>query len=123
MTADRSTAGAPAGRSLDLHAWKRREHFELYRRFANPFFNVCVEVDATEVWESSQSPRGPSFFLASVFLALRAANDVEAFRIRVRPDGVWIHDQVSITPTVLRGDGTFAFVRLEPAGNFGEFAQ
>jgi len=106
-----------------MDAWKRREHFELYRQFAHPFFNVCVEVDATQVWKLSQTNGGPSFFLASVFLALRAANRIEAFRTRVRPNGAWIHDRVSITPTVLRPDQTFAFVRLELAESFEEFAR
>lgn len=118
-----TAATAATGRFIDIDAWKRREHFELYRQFANPFFNVCVEIDATGVWQASQSPTGPSFFLASVFLALRAANEVEAFRTRVRENGAWIHDRVSITPTVLRADETFAFVRLEPAATFGEFAR
>jgi chloramphenicol O-acetyltransferase type A len=122
MTSRRSGANEPAGRFIDIDGWKRREHFELYRKFANPFFSVCVEVDATRVWELSQSQNGPSFFLASVFLALRAANSVEAFRTRVRPNGAWIHDRVSITPTVLRADQTFAFVRLELAESFDEFA-
>src|SRR5687768_10218702 len=112
---------APTGRRIDIARWKRREHFELYRQFANPFFNVCVEVDATRVWRLSRAATGPSFFLASVFLALRAANEVEAFRTRVRDDGAWIHDRVSITPTVLRGDQSFAFVRLEPAESFRDF--
>jgi chloramphenicol O-acetyltransferase type A len=120
MTPDRD-AHEPAGRFVDIGAWKRKEHFELYRKFANPFFNVCAEVEATRVWQLSQSPTGPSFFLASVFLALRAANEVEAFRRRVRGHGAWIHDRVSITPTVLRADETFAFVRLEPAETFREF--
>lgn len=115
------TASEPTGRFIDVGAWKRREHFELYRQFANPFFNVCAEVDATRVWQLSRFPTGPSFFLASVFLALRAANEVPAFRTRVREDGAWIHDRVSITPTVLRADETFAFVRLEPAESFQEF--
>lgn len=121
MTPGRTAANEPTGRFIDIGAWKRKEHFELYRPFANPFFNVCVEVDATPVWRLSQSPTGPSFFLASVFLALRAANEVEAFRTRVRGHGAWIHDRVSITPTVLRADETFAFVRLEPAETFREF--
>jgi len=121
VTPVRTAASKPTGRFIDIGGWKRREHFELYRQFANPFFNVCTEVDATRVWQLSKSPTGPSFFLASVFLALRAANEVEAFRARVRGDRVWIHDRVSITPTIMRADGTFAFVRLEPAATFPEF--
>jgi len=110
------------GHLLDLKSWKRREHFELYRNFANPFFSVCAEVDVSELWRRSREPGGLSFFLATVFLALRACNETEAFRMRVRGDGVWVHDRVSITPTVMRPDETFAFARLEPADTFGEFS-
>lgn len=121
MTREPPGSPAPKGRFLDLDRWKRRDHFELYRHFEHPFFNVCTELDVTEAWRRSRGPAGPSFFLVSVFLALRAANDVEAFRTRVRGDRAWIHDQVSIGPTVLRGDQTFAFARLEPAATFKEF--
>lgn len=109
------------GHSIDLRQWKRREHFELYRHFANPFFSITAQVDASSTRRVCDEPGGPSFFLATVFLALRAANEIEAFRTRVRGEGAWIHDQVSITPTVLRSDETFAFSRLEPAPTFEEF--
>ncbi|HWL38914.1 MAG TPA: CatA-like O-acetyltransferase [Gemmatimonadaceae bacterium] len=111
------------GHFLDHDRWARREHFDLYRGFANPFFNVCVQVDATRAWRASREPQGPSFFLASVFLALRAANEVEAFRTRVRGDRAFVHDRVSITPTVMRLDRTFAFARLEPSATFAEFME
>jgi Chloramphenicol O-acetyltransferase len=110
------------GRSIDLSRWKRREHFELYRKFSNPFFSVCAEVDAGPTRRVCDEEGGPSFFLATVFLALRAANEIEAFRTRVRGDGAWVHDQVSITPTVLRGDETFAFARFDPAPDYKTFA-
>ena len=112
---------APMGHSIDLKGWKRREHFELYRNFANPFFALCAEVDATATRRVCDDPGGPSFFLATVFLALRAANEIDAFRTRVRGDGAWIHDSVSITPTVLRPDETFAFTRLDPAPDYKTF--
>jgi len=113
---------APMGHDIDLLTWKRREHFELYRGFANPFFSVTAEVDAGPTRELCAEAGGPSFFLATVFLALRACNDIEAFRTRVRGNGAWVHDQVSITPTVLRADDTFGFVRFDPAPDFKTFA-
>lgn len=109
------------GHLIDLESWKRREHFELYRKFTNPFFSVCAEVDASATRRLCNEPGGPSFFLATVFLALKVANEIEAFRTRVRGEGAWIHEQVSITPTVLRDDETFAFARLESARTFREF--
>lgn len=110
------------GHGIDLQTWKRREHFELYRNFANPFFSVTAEVDAGPTRELCSAQNGPSFFLATVYLALRACNKVEAFRTRVRGDGAWVHDEVSITPTVLRPDDTFGFARLDPAPDYKTFA-
>ena len=109
------------GHRIELEGWKRREHFELYKGFANPFFSVTAEVDAGPTREICSAPGGPSFFLATVYLALRAANAIEAFRTRVRGDSAWLHDKVSITPTVLRADETFGFVRFDPAPDFKTF--
>ena len=53
---------------------------------------------------------------------LNAANDVEAFRLRLRPRGVWRHDRVAVGPTIMRQDETFGFVRLEPATTLRQFA-
>ena len=118
-----ATGGAPdsAGRFLEISSWKRREHFELFRGFANPFFSVCVEVDATRVWEESRQPGGPSFYVATLFHSLRAANATEAFRLRIRGDRVWVHDSVRASATILRADDTFGFGIFPPAPTLQEF--
>ncbi len=123
MPDDQAGAKKARGHFIDLASWKRREHFELYRTFAMPFFSVCTELDATALRERCSGPDGPHFSLASIFLALRCANATEAFRMRLRGNGVWIHDQVAISPTILRADETFAFSRFEPAANFGDFVR
>jgi chloramphenicol O-acetyltransferase type A len=101
------------GRALDLRRWKRREHFLLFRKYQQPFFSVGVDVDVTSLWARTHTPGGPSFFLLSLYLMLKAANETEAFRLRVRKKGVWVHDRVAVGPTIPREDGTFAFARLE----------
>jgi chloramphenicol O-acetyltransferase type A len=107
---------------IDLKTWKRRDHYMWFRKYAQPFFSVTVEVDVTSVWNPSRKRGAPSFFLSSVFDMLKAANDVEAFRLRLRAHGVWRHDRVAVGPTIMRADETFGFVRLEPAATFAEFA-
>ena len=109
------------GHAIDIQTWKRREHFFLYKNFANPFFSMTADVDAGPTRDACGSPGGPSFFLATLYLALRACNEIEAFRTRVRGDGAWVHDEVSITPTVLRPDDTFGFGRLDPAPDYRTF--
>ena len=109
------------GRSIDLKKWKRREHFELFRRYEQPFFSVTVEVDITSVWRFCEAPEAPSFLLTTLFLMLRAANATEAFRLRLRKRGVWRHDSVAVGPTIFREDETFSFARIEPDDNFARF--
>lgn len=107
---------------IDLGAWKRRDHYTWFRKYDRPFFSVTVDVDVTAVWNESRKRGAPSFFLYSLFLMLRAANDVEAFRLRLRPRGVWRHDSVAVGPTIMRSDETFGFMRLEPASTLRQFA-
>ena len=107
---------------IDLRNWKRRDHYLWFRKYEQPFFNVTVEVDVTAAWRASHKPGAVSFFLTSVFLMLKAANEVEAFRLRLRARGVWRHDRVAVGPTIPRPDVTFGFVRLEPARTLQQFA-
>jgi chloramphenicol O-acetyltransferase type A len=106
---------------IDLKKWKRRDHYMWFRKYAQPFFSVTVDVDVTPVWNASRKRGAPSFFLSSVFHMLNAANDVEAFRLRLRARGVWRHDRVAVGPTIMRTDETFGFVRLEPAASLAAF--
>src|SRR5687767_13190693 len=111
------------GGLIDLSTWRRRDHYLWFRNYEQPFFSVTVDVDVTSVWNASRKrSAAPSFFLWSLFLMLKAANDVEAFRLRLRPRGVWRHDEVAVGPTILRRDETFGFVRLEPASTLKQFA-
>jgi chloramphenicol O-acetyltransferase type A len=109
------------GQAIDLKNWKRREHYELFRRYRQPFFSVCVDVDATRLWRRCQSAGGPPFFLSSLFLMLRAANATEAFRLRLRKRGVWRHESLAVGPTLLKPDHTFTFTRIEPAATLKRF--
>lgn len=79
---------------------------------AQPFFSVTVDVDVTSILGVCRR-NGRSFFLASLYCALRAANETPAMRLRLRGDRAWLHDRVRISTTVLREDETFAFARID----------
>ncbi len=107
---------------IDLPGWKHREHYEHFRRFANPFFSVCADVDVTGAWRRSREPGGPPFVLATLHAAVTAADAVEAMRRRMRGDGVWLHDHVGVSTTVLRPDDTFGYARIPHAAEYQQFA-
>jgi len=110
-------------RYLDITGWKRREHFELFRGMEQPFFSITVEVDATGLRGHCSGQDRPSFFLTALHLLLHAANDVEAFRLRIRGDRVWLHDRVDLTSTILREDDTFAFGHFPFLERFADFEE
>ena len=107
---------------IDLSTWKRRDHYRWFRNYERPFFSVTADLDVTAAWNGSRKRGAASFFLSSLFHMLKAANDVEAFRLRLRPRGVWRHDRVAVGPTILRADDTFSFARLEAAATLERFA-
>lgn len=113
---------APLPRRLDLATWKRRQHFEFFRGYSNPFFNLCAEVDVTELVQRCSDPGGPSFFLASLHLSLQAANAVEELRYRIRGDEVVVHEVIHGGSTVLLADETFVFAYFEYDPDFPRFA-
>jgi chloramphenicol O-acetyltransferase type A len=108
-------------RPLDLDRWKRRQHFEFFRRYENPFFNLCAEVDVTALAAASAVLGGPSFFIASLHHSLLAANGTEEFRYRLAGDGVVVHEVIHGGSTVLRPDETFVFAYFDFDPDPGRF--
>ena len=106
---------------IDLDNWPRRHHFEFFKDYEIPFFNVCATVDVSRIHAWSCEEGGPSFFLASFYLSLRAANDIEPFRYRIRDDAVVVHEQIDGGSTVMREDGTFGFAYFDFGPSYVKF--
>ena len=110
-------------RRVDLAAWPRRQHFELFRAYDNPWFNLCADVDVTALHAWSGGEGRPTFFAASLWLSLAAANAIEEFRFRIRGDGVVVHPTVHGGSTVLLPDGTFRFAYYDFDPDLSRFAE
>jgi chloramphenicol O-acetyltransferase type A len=96
-------------RYLDLENWNRKEHFDFYRQFEEPFFGVTVNVDIT-IAKASAKELNTSFFLYYLHQSIKAINEIEAFRYRITASNqVVIHDKIDAGSTVGRSDGTFGF--------------
>lgn len=111
------------GRFLDLERWERRRHFRLFREYEQPFFNLCAPVDVTALHRAAAAPGGPSFFLASLYLSLKAVNAVPELHYRLRGERVWVHRTVHGGSTILRRDDTFGFAYFDFAPDFATFRE
>lgn len=96
---------------VDIETWARKEHFDLFNSFDDPYYGVTVNIDCTQAYRFSKE-KGISFFLYSLYQCLNAAQQIEAFKYRIEDDQVFIHDQVDAGSTIGRSNGTFGFVHL-----------
>jgi len=108
---------------LDLESWPRRELFHFFKDYDQPFFNICVQLDVTDLVRLARSREDLPFFLTYHYLALRAANEVEPFRYRLREDRVLVHDRIHMGTTVLLDGERFSFCYFEEDGDFARFAE
>ena len=78
-------------------------------------------MDVTRLWRLTRAEKDISFFIAYHFLSIRAANQVEPFRHRLRGDGVFVHDRIHAGTTLLLADETFTFVYFDYTEDFEVF--
>ena len=107
---------------LNLETWKRKAAFDLFRAYANPFFNVTADVDVTDFKQYTDG-HNISFFAASLYASIHAANQIEEFKYRIRGDDVVIHPKIDLGSTVLNKDETFSFAYFDYRPDFKVFSE
>jgi chloramphenicol O-acetyltransferase type A len=106
---------------LDLASWPRRELFEFFSGYTNPYFNVCARADVTNLVALARSRPGVKVSMALHYFALRAANETEPFRYRLQDGGVFVHDVINGGTTVLLPNESFAFAYFDYQTDFERF--
>ena len=105
---------------INLENWNRKEHFQFFSQFDEPFHSVTVNVDCTKTYNESKE-NGTSFFLNYLHKSLVAANRVKAFRLRIVDGEVYEYDHINASPTIGRTDGTFGFSYMDFHPDFANF--
>ena len=107
-------------RKIDLNSWERKEHFNFFKNFEEPFFGVTVDVDCTTAYHHCKE-KGYSFFLYYLHQSLKAVNAIEAFRYRIVDNKVLVFDKVNASPTINRPNGTFGFAYMDYDEDYSVF--
>ena len=107
-------------RQVNLETWNRREHFNFFKQFDDPYYGVCVNVDCTNAYRIAKE-KNVSFFLYYLYQAAAAANVIEPFKYRLEEDSVVVYDVIDIGSTIGRDNGTFGFMHLSYRPSFDEF--
>ncbi len=108
---------------LDVTTWARREIFEFFRDFDKPYFNISTQLDVTRLLTLLRARPNVSLMLAYHYFALRAANEIEPFRYRLRDGKVIVHDVIHGGTTVLLPNETFTLAYFEYDESFEKFIE
>jgi len=105
---------------IDIHNWPRRDYYNYFGGFDDPYFGVVVNLDCTAAYEYCKTNDVP-FFIYYMFESIKALNRVENFRYRIMDGEVWLFDRVHASPVIAREDHTFGFALFEYTDDFDSF--
>lgn len=111
-------------RYIDMDAWPRRDAYRLFSRGYLPYFSVTTPLDVTELCRFTKK-EGLSFYRAMVYSVTRAMNELEPFRLRIRPEGVAVCETVSPSYTTAGKDGAFGICNVDyiPGESMADFCR
>src|SRR5215813_11571994 len=106
---------------LDVANWVRRDLFEFFKDYSNPYFNVCTNLDVTRLVAFVREQPGLKISLVLHYYALRIANEVEPFRYRLQDGQVLVYDRIHGGTTVLLPNESFSYAYFDYHDDFEEF--
>jgi chloramphenicol O-acetyltransferase type A len=109
-------------KKIDLNTWNRKEHFEFYTSFDEPFWGLVTELDCTKAYKYSKK-NNLSFFAYYLHKSLVAINQIEDFRLRIQDNCPVLCDEIHASPTIARKDGTFAIGFVPFNTDFSAFSE
>jgi chloramphenicol O-acetyltransferase type A len=107
---------------IDLATWNRKEHFEFFSTFEEPFFGITTPIDMTVAYEKAKVLQIP-FFVYYLHKTIAAVNQVENFRYRIEENEVVLYDEIDASATIMREDKTFGFSFMKFHSNIDEFTK
>ncbi|PSU51637.1 chloramphenicol acetyltransferase [Photobacterium frigidiphilum] len=109
-------------KTQDTSQWLRAEHFKFYQDFTHPWYNICSNIDVTELYHYCKQ-HGHRFFHAYLFLTQQALNQFEPMAYRIVEDEVRIYSPMCVSVALLANDDTVRFCDLPYASIFKKFTQ
>lgn len=106
---------------LDLENWHRRELFDFFIDYKNPYFNICTKLDVTELLAFVRDRPDVRISSAIHYFALRIANEIEPFRYRLHDRNIVIYDVINGGTTVLLPNESFAYAYFDYTPDFDKF--
>lgn len=105
---------------FNTKGWYRENQFEFFKNYEDPFFNITTQIDVTRLQNYCHKQR-KSFSLGCIFVAIKAINSIEEYKLRFSNGQVVLFDQVNVGSTILNDDNSFSFCDFQFAEEFDAF--
>lgn len=106
---------------IDIETWSRRELFDFFINYTNPYFNVCVKLDVTKLVSMVRDLPHVRVSSALHYFGLRAANETEPFRYRLQDGKIIVYDVINGGTTVMLPTESFAYAYFDYTIDFEKF--
>ncbi len=107
---------------IDIDSWKRKQHFELFRTYEEPFTGVVVDMDVTRALKTCKE-QSYSFFQFYLHKSILAINGVDAMKLILVGNEVRKYEVIHASATIMRPNGTFSFSHIPYEEDFKAFSK
>jgi chloramphenicol O-acetyltransferase type A len=107
---------------IDIDTWNRKEHFNFYKQFSQPFFGLTMDIECTNCYLNSKQG-GPTFFQSYLYNVIHSINQVDELKYRIINDELRHYHKINVSSTVFREDKTFGFSFIEYDKEFTHFSK
>lgn len=105
---------------IDVDSWPRKKHFDFFKDFDYPQFNVCSNLDITKT-HNFVKENNLSIFRVILFSVMKSVNNLENFRYRIRENKVILHEIIHSTFTLMHDNSLYSNVFAEYSEHICEY--
>lgn len=107
---------------FDIENWNRKETYFHFKDFDFPFFNVCLNIDITNVYKKCKTEKH-SINLALHFCSLLALNEITEFKLRIKDDQIVLFEKVDGGATILLENNSIRYCLYEFSESYDLFSK
>ena len=108
--------------SINFNNWKRKNHYSFFERVDNPQFNICCNIDVTNLKKFVKENK-ISFYYSMIYVSTHVMNEIEDFRYKIRDGQIILHDKLQPSFTDMSpGEDLFKIITLDLGSSIIEFS-
>lgn len=109
-------------KKFDIHSWNRKEQFEFFKDYEDPFFNISLNLDIIRL-HSFCKKNNLSVILSLYYFAMKGAESCTEFRLRFFKGEIYDVGTMKMGSTVLNSDKSFTFCYFPMTDSVESYSQ